>query len=127
MWRAFIFLITLQVRVLRAACKSRDELVLENLALRQQVTALKLGRHRPKLHDADRAFWVALRKSWSNWAARLVIVKPETVACITVTCGKKRRKTAATQCPFDSVEARAIPLRMRETVASGPFSSLKVP
>jgi putative transposase len=79
MWNVFIFLLTLLVRVIRSACKSRDELMLENLALRQQVTALKLGKHKPKLHDADRAFWIALRKSWANWASRLVIVKPETV------------------------------------------------
>ncbi len=79
MWNVFIFLVALLARLLRAACKSRDELVLENLALRQQVTALKLGRHRAKLHDADRAFWIALRKSWANWASRLLIVKPETV------------------------------------------------
>jgi len=79
MWHAFIFLLTLLVRLLRGACKSREELILENLALRQQVTALKLVRHKPKLHEADRAFWIALCRSWSNWASRLVIVKPETV------------------------------------------------
>ena len=61
MWHAFVFLLTLVVRLLRAICTSKDELILENLALRQQVTALMLGKHRPKLHDADRAFWVALR------------------------------------------------------------------
>ena len=49
MWRAFIFLLTLLVHLLRAACKSRDELVLENLALRQQVGALKLEKHKPRL------------------------------------------------------------------------------
>jgi len=80
MWNAFIFLLTLLVRVIRSACKARDELMLENLALRQQVTALKLERHKPKLRDADRAFWIALCSSWSNWASRLLIVKPETVA-----------------------------------------------
>ena len=79
MWHAFVFLLILLVRLLRAACQSRDELVLENLALRQQVTALKLGKHKPRLHDADRAFWVALRRSTSNWANRLVIVTP--VSC----------------------------------------------
>jgi len=60
MWNVFIFLVTLLVRLLRAACKSRDELMLENLALRQQVTTLRLGRPKPRLHDADRAFWIAL-------------------------------------------------------------------
>ena len=66
MWNAFIFHLTLFVRLVRSACKSRDELMLENLALRQQITALKLGGHKPRLHEADRAFWVALRKTWTN-------------------------------------------------------------
>ena len=67
MWNAFIFLLTLLVRLLRAACRSRNELILENLGLRQQVTGLKLQNGRPRLHDADRAFWVALRSAWSGW------------------------------------------------------------
>jgi len=79
MWHAFIFLLTLLIRLPRAAFKSRDELVLENLALRQQVAALELGKHKTKLHEADRVFWIALRKTWSNWTSRLRIVKPETV------------------------------------------------
>jgi len=33
MWQAFIFLLTFLVRLLPAACKSGDELVLENLAV----------------------------------------------------------------------------------------------
>ena len=79
MWNAFIFFFTLLVYLLRAACRSKNELILENLALRQQVTALKLQNGRPRLHEADRAFWVALRSAWSGWMSRLVIVKPETV------------------------------------------------
>ncbi len=49
-------------------------------ALRQQVTALKKERPRPLLDDIDRAFWVALRSSWSAWASGLVIVNADTVA-----------------------------------------------
>ena len=79
MWHAFIFLLSVQVHLLRVVCKPRDELVLENLALRQQVSALSLGKHKPKLHDTDRAFWVALRRSWPSWANPLAVVKPETV------------------------------------------------
>jgi hypothetical protein len=48
---------------------------MENLALRQQVTALKKERPRPTLGDTDRAFWVALREAWPGWASRLVLVK----------------------------------------------------
>ena len=32
------------------------------------------------LDETDRAFWVALRDSWSGWASRLVLVKADTVA-----------------------------------------------
>ena len=53
---------------------------MENLALRQQVTALKKERPWPPLKDTDRAFWVALRDSWPGWASRLVIVKADAVA-----------------------------------------------
>jgi hypothetical protein len=54
--------------------------LIENLALRQQVAALKRERPRPMLDDVDRAFWVALRASWPGWASRLVIVNSDTVA-----------------------------------------------
>ena len=64
----------------RAMCRRRADLVIENLALRQQLTALKNERPRPPLDDTDRAFWVALRSSWPAWASRLVIVNADTVA-----------------------------------------------
>ena len=46
------------------------DLVMENLALRQQVAAIKKERPRPALDDLDRGFWVALRASWPSWASR---------------------------------------------------------
>ena len=61
-------------------CRRRADLVLENVALRQQVTALKKERPRPPLDDTERAFWVALRGSWPVWASRLLIVHADTVA-----------------------------------------------
>jgi putative transposase len=64
---------------LHAALLPRGHLVLENLALRQQVAVLARKRPRPALTVADRAFWVVLRRVWSGWAERLVIVKPDTV------------------------------------------------
>ncbi len=80
MLRVLIFLVSLGVRALRAMCRRRADLVIENLALRQQVTALKKERPRPRLDDDDRAFWVALRSSWPAWASRLLIVNADTVA-----------------------------------------------
>ena len=80
MHRVLIFLVSLGVRAIRALCRRRADLVMENLALRQQVTVLKKERPRPTLRDTDRAFWVALREAWPGWASRLVLVKADTVA-----------------------------------------------
>jgi transposase InsO family protein len=63
----------------RSSLKPQRELALENLALRQQLAILKRETKRPKLNNADRAFWVALCSLWSDWQSALVLVKPETV------------------------------------------------
>jgi hypothetical protein len=75
-----IFLVSLGARAIRAICRCRGDLMIENLALRQQLTALKKERPRPPLEDVQRAFWAALRQSWPAWASRVVIVKADTVA-----------------------------------------------
>ena len=80
MFNVVVFLVSLGVRVIRAMCRRRADLVLENVALRQQVTALKKERPCPPLDDTERAFWVALRGSWPVWASRLFIVHADTVA-----------------------------------------------
>ncbi len=51
MLRVLIFLVSLSARAIRAICRRRADLVIENLALRQQVTALKKERPRPPLED----------------------------------------------------------------------------
>ena len=60
--------------------RSREELLLEILALRQQLLALHAKRPRPRLSSVDRLFWVVLRKVWSGWKRALILVGPETVA-----------------------------------------------
>ena len=65
--------------VLRGPLIPRAALVVENLALRQQLAILNRTRQRPKLKSRDRLFWVLLSRLWSNWQSVLVIVKPETV------------------------------------------------
>ena len=79
MLRFFFLLLTLVVRAIRVALRSRSDVVLENIALRQQVGVLTKRRTRPHLDDADRAFWVAMRYAWRGWAGRLILVEPETV------------------------------------------------
>ena len=57
--------------------RSREELLLENLVLRQQLLALHAKRPRPS--SVDKLFWVVLRKVWSGWKRSLILVTPETV------------------------------------------------
>ena len=64
---------------LRVFFRSRSDVALEVLALRQQVAVLKRKRPRPILNRLDRFFWTRLRLCWPRWAEILVIVKPETV------------------------------------------------
>ena len=60
-------------------CEKTSDLALENLALRQQVAAMKRSTKRPQLRSRDRLFWILLARFWSNWREALVIVKPDTV------------------------------------------------
>src|SRR5258708_40048998 len=64
------------VRLLRA----RRSLLLENLALRQQLAVLKRRHPRPRLDLLDKLFWVAIRRFWSGWQRSLIAVTPEMVA-----------------------------------------------
>src|SRR5262245_6689187 len=65
--------------MLRALVLDRQRLLLENLALRQQVIVLKRMNQRPHLRDSDRVFWILMRKALRDWKSCLLIVKPETV------------------------------------------------
>jgi hypothetical protein len=59
---------------LRSALRTRTDLALENLALRQQLANLRHTSGRPRMCMADRAFWLVLSRLWSRWADVLVIV-----------------------------------------------------
>ena len=71
------------VAVLGSLCslvRTRKDLALENLALRQQLVVLR--RSKPKrlqLKRGDRIFWACLSLIWAHWADVLVIVRPDTV------------------------------------------------
>ena len=57
----------------------RRRLLLENLALRQQIAALKRRRPMPRLAVFDKLFWILARRFWSGWNQALIVVTPETV------------------------------------------------
>ena len=59
--------------------KLNSHLIIENLALRQQLTVLKQSMKRPKIRPRDRIFWVFLSCVWKDWQDVLIVVKPETV------------------------------------------------
>src|SRR5271169_3956570 len=59
--------------------RSREDLVLENLALRQQLVALHACRPRRRLAVGHKLFWVGLRRLWSRWRDPLILVRPRTV------------------------------------------------
>jgi len=70
---------TLSVFVGLVPCifRSRRSLLLEVLALRQQLAALKVRHPQPRFALPDRLFWVVLRRFWPGWKRALVIVQPE--------------------------------------------------
>ena len=64
------------VRVLLSAISSRCELVLENLALRQQLAVLQRTAPKPRLKMADRLFWLILRNVFKGWREAVLLVQP---------------------------------------------------
>jgi len=64
---------------LRLLFQTRANLLIENIALRQQLAVLKKDNPRPRLSQFDRFFWVLLHRIWTKWSEPLIIVKPETV------------------------------------------------
>jgi hypothetical protein len=64
---------------LRGFFIGRSRLIAENLALRQQLSVLRLSGKRPRLRKRDRIFLVWLSKLWKDWRSCLVIVQPDTV------------------------------------------------
>jgi transposase InsO family protein len=59
--------------------QSRRQLLLENLALRHQLTVLRRSVPKAKLQSADRFLWALLLRCWCGWQRVLVIVQPRTV------------------------------------------------
>jgi hypothetical protein len=59
--------------------RSRRDLVLENVALRQQLGVLMLKHPQPRFAATDKLFWVILRRPWPGWERALILFQPETV------------------------------------------------
>ena len=63
----------------RLIFRSKQDIIIENLALRQQLAVQQRTVKKPKIKNRDRIFWIWLSNIWSNWKSALIIVKPPTV------------------------------------------------
>jgi hypothetical protein len=54
------------LKLLVALCADRQALVLENIALRQQIMVMQRSVKKAKLEDSDRAFWILLSRILGN-------------------------------------------------------------
>src|ERR1700741_1172222 len=63
MFRFFRLWLALLARCFR----SPRTLLLENLALRQQLTVLKSRNPKPKLSPLDKLFWLSAQRFWAAW------------------------------------------------------------
>ncbi len=80
MYQALIQLLIIQFRIIQILFKSKDDLVLETIELRQQLAAYKAKKENPEnITDLTRSLLIALKSTWSKWMDSLIIVKPETV------------------------------------------------
>jgi hypothetical protein len=70
-------LLLLWIVALTDLFRSRGNLVLKNLVLRQQLAVLKCHHPRLSLALFDKLFWVIARRIWSAWKESLLIVTPE--------------------------------------------------
>jgi len=83
LWFCYKWLMPRSLRLLFVllfrSVRSRHNLLLENLALRQQLGVLKQRHPQPRFATPDKLFWVILRRLWPRWKRALVLVQPETV------------------------------------------------
>ncbi len=73
-----IHFLSLFASLLLSPLRAKRSLLLENLALRQQLNVLRRSVKRPRVTVVDRLFWSVLCSIWSEWSKCLNIVKPET-------------------------------------------------
>jgi hypothetical protein len=73
------FLLRLLPEMLKLLFRNRHDILLENLALRQQLVIYQRSVKHPKLKPQDRMILVWLSRVYAKWRESLVVVSPETV------------------------------------------------
>ena len=73
------FVVRVLLRLLRWTGRSRQDLILENLAVRHQIAVLERTARRLALRDRDRRLGSLLAQEWIGWRPHLPSVQPATV------------------------------------------------
>ena len=71
--------ISLLFATIRSALRAREDVALENLALRHQLAVMTRSARRPRLRPADRLLWCWLSRRCSRWRSALFVVQPDTI------------------------------------------------
>ncbi len=66
MYQCLIRLFKIFLKTIQILFKSKNDLLLENLELRQQLGKYLAKDIKPKLTDVDRSFLVALKQVWAT-------------------------------------------------------------
>src|SRR5260221_5013127 len=61
--------------------RSRGNLSIRNLVLRQQLAVLKRRHPRPSIRPLDKLFWVVVRRFLSGWKQALIVERRPRRAC----------------------------------------------
>jgi len=69
--------LSLIIGTIRSAVRGRNDLILENLLLRQQLQVALRPRRRLSLQPRDRLFWGLVRRIVPDWRHYLLYVRPE--------------------------------------------------
>jgi len=65
--------------LVKALFSSKEDYILENAQLRQQLGSMVFCNKRPRITDEQRHFFYMLSQKWDKWKEAMVIVKPNTV------------------------------------------------
>jgi hypothetical protein len=60
MYRVLTEILIILTKIFKTVFKSKNDLIIENLALRQQLSTYKAKKIRPTIKARDRSFWIAL-------------------------------------------------------------------
>ena len=63
MYRVVIDILIILTKISKTVFKSKNDLIIENLALRQQLSTYKAKKIKPTMKERDRSFWIALKKN----------------------------------------------------------------